>query len=192
MLTSNTSSISITAIAAGVKHPERVAGLHFFNPAPVMKLVEVVSGPATSAEVVEQLCQCVSGWGSGRCAAARRPALSLIAWRVHSTPKPRRALEEQVAAPEVIDAALRDGGGFPMGPGADGPDWRDVNFAVTCSVFNAFWQDRRYLPSLLQQELALAGRLGKRAAMASIAGLRKSGRRRRCRRLPMALNPSSL
>lgn len=56
LLTSNTSSISITAIAAGVKHPERVAGLHFFNPAPVMKLVEVVSGLATSAEVVEQLC----------------------------------------------------------------------------------------------------------------------------------------
>ncbi len=49
------------------------------------------------------------------------------------------------------------------GPGADGPDWPDVNFAVTCSVFNAFWQDRRYLPSLLQQELALAGRLGKKS-----------------------------
>lgn len=63
LLTSNTSSISITAIAAGVKNPERVAGLHFFNPAPVMKLVEVVSGLATSTEVVEQLCQCVSGWG---------------------------------------------------------------------------------------------------------------------------------
>lgn len=63
LLTSNTSSISITAIAAGVKHPERVAGLHFFNPAPVMKLVEVVSGLATSTEVVEQLCQCVTAWG---------------------------------------------------------------------------------------------------------------------------------
>ncbi|PLM42681.1 3-hydroxyacyl-CoA dehydrogenase, partial [Klebsiella michiganensis] len=63
LLVSNTSSISITAIAAGIKHPERVAGLHFFNPAPVMKLVEVVSGLATSAEVVAQLCQRVSDWG---------------------------------------------------------------------------------------------------------------------------------
>ena len=63
LLTSNTSSISITAIAADVKHPERVAGLHFFNPAPVMKLVEVVSGLATSPEVVEQLCRCVTAWG---------------------------------------------------------------------------------------------------------------------------------
>ncbi|PLM41343.1 3-hydroxyacyl-CoA dehydrogenase, partial [Klebsiella michiganensis] len=75
-----------------------------------------------------------------------------------------RALEEQVAAPEVIDAALRDGGGFPMGPLAlTDLIGQDVNFAVTCSVFNAFWQDRRYLPSLLQQELALAGRLGKKS-----------------------------
>lgn len=75
-----------------------------------------------------------------------------------------RALEEQVAAPEVIDAALRDGGGFPMGPLAlTDLIGQDVNFAVTCSVFNAFWQDRRYLPSLLQQELAQAGRLGKKS-----------------------------
>ncbi|MBX4276338.1 3-hydroxyacyl-CoA dehydrogenase, partial [Mycobacterium tuberculosis] len=75
-----------------------------------------------------------------------------------------RALEEQVAAPEVIDAALRDGGDFPMGPLAlTDLIGQDVNFAVTCSVFNAFWQDRRYLPSLLQQELALAGRLGKKS-----------------------------
>ncbi len=59
---------------------------------------------------------------------------------------------------------------------------QDVNFAVTCSVFNAFWQDRRYLPSLLQQELALAGRLGKRAATASIAGPLRHCRTRRCRR----------
>jgi 3-hydroxyacyl-CoA dehydrogenase len=66
---------------------------------------------------------------------------------------------------------------------------QDVNFAVTCSVFNAFWQDRRYLPSLLQQELALAGGWVKRAVTASIAGLRRRSRRWRCRRLPLARNP---
>ncbi|MBE0998332.1 hypothetical protein IH770_34810, partial [Escherichia coli] len=73
LLTTNTSSISITAIAAEIKNPERVAGLHFFNPAPVMKLVEVVSGLATAAEVVEQLCELTLSWG-------KQPV------RCHSTP----------------------------------------------------------------------------------------------------------
>ena len=164
LLTSNTSSISITAIAAGIKHPERVAGLHFFNPAPVMKLVEVVSGLATSTEVVEQLCQCVSGWGKQpvRCRSTPGFIVNRVARPFYA--EAWRALEEQVASAEVIDAALRDGGGFPMGPLAlTDLIGQDVNFAVTCSVFNAFWQDRRFLPSLLQQELALAGRLGKKS-----------------------------
>jgi len=164
LLTSNTSSISITAIAAGIKHPERVAGLHFFNPAPVMKLVEVVSGLATSAEVVEQLCQCVTRWGKQavRCRSTPGFIVNRVARPYYA--EAWRALEEQVATPEVIDAALRDGGGFPMGPLAlTDLIGQDVNFAVTCSIFNAFWQDRRFLPSLLQQELALAGRWGKKS-----------------------------
>ncbi|QLO52801.1 3-hydroxyacyl-CoA dehydrogenase [Klebsiella grimontii] len=164
LLVSNTSSISITAIAAGIKHPERVAGLHFFNPAPVMKLVEVVSGLATSTEVVEQLCQWVSDWGKQpvRCRSTPGFIVNRVARPFYA--EAWRALEEQVAAPEVIDAALRDGGGFPMGPLAlTDLIGQDVNFAVTCSVFNACWQDRRYQPSLLQQELALAGRLGKKS-----------------------------
>ncbi len=93
LLTSNTSSISITAIAAGVKNPERVAGLHFFNPAPVMKLVEVVSGLATSTEVVEQLCQCVSGWG-------KQPV------RCRSTPG---FIVNRVARPFYAEASARAG-----------------------------------------------------------------------------------
>lgn len=164
LLTSNTSSISITAIAAGIKHPERVAGLHFFNPAPVMKLVEVVSGLATSAEVVEQLCACVSRWGKQavRCRSTPGFIVNRVARPYYA--EAWRALEEQVASAEVIDAALRDGGGFPMGPLAlTDLIGQDVNFAVTCSVFNAFWQDRRFLPSLLQQELAIAGHLGKKS-----------------------------
>ncbi|TCW07784.1 3-hydroxybutyryl-CoA dehydrogenase [Raoultella sp. BIGb0138] len=164
LLTSNTSSLSITAIAADVKHPERVAGLHFFNPAPVMKLVEVVSGLATSPEVVEQLCQCVSAWGKRpvRCRSTPGFIVNRVARPFYA--EAWRALEEQVAPPQIIDAALREGGGFPMGPLAlTDLIGQDVNFAVTCSVFNAFWQDRRFLPSLLQQELALAGRLGKKS-----------------------------
>lgn len=129
-----------------------------------MKLVEVVSGLATSAEVVEQLCQRVSDWGKQpvRCRSTPGFIVNRVARPFYA--EAWRALEEQVAAPEVIDAALRDGGGFPMGPLAlTDLIGQDVNFAVTCSVFNAFWQDRRYLPSLLQQELALAGRLGKKS-----------------------------
>lgn len=164
LLTSNTSSISITAIAADVRHPERVAGLHFFNPAPVMKLVEVVSGLATSPEVVEQLCRCVTAWGKQpvRCRSTPGFIVNRVARPFYA--EAWRALEEQVAPLAVVDAALRDGGGFPMGPLAlTDLIGQDVNFAVTCSVFNAFWQDRRFLPSLVQQELALAGRLGKKS-----------------------------
>jgi 3-hydroxyacyl-CoA dehydrogenase len=164
VLTSNTSSISVTAIAADVHHPERVAGLHFFNPAPVMKLVEVVSGLATSPEVADALCELALNWGKQpvRCQSTPGFIVNRVARPFYS--EAWRALEEQVAPPEVIDAALREGGGFPMGP-LELTDMigQDVNFAVTCSVFNAFWQERRFLPSLVQQELVLAGRLGKKS-----------------------------
>ena len=153
LLTSNTSSISITAIAAD-----------FFNPAPVMKLVEVVSGLATSSEVADALCELALNWGKQpvRCQSTPGFIVNRVARPFYS--EAWRALEEQVAAPEVIDAALREGGGFPMGP-LELTDLigQDVNFAVTCSVFNAFWQERRFLPSLVQQELVLAGRLGKKS-----------------------------
>lgn len=181
MLTSNTSSISVTAIAADVHHPERVAGLHFFNPAPVMKLVEVVSGLATSPEVADALCELALNWGKQpvRCQSTPGFIVNRVARPFYS--EAWRALEEQVAAPEVIDAALRDGGGFPMGP-LELTDMigQDVNFAVTCSVFNAFWQERRFLPSLVQQELVLAGRLGKKAGRAFTTG---TVRNRLCRGL---------
>ncbi len=133
LLTTNTSSISITAIAAEVKNPERVAGLHFFNPAPVMKLVEVVSGLATAAEVVEQLCELTLSWG-------KQPV------RCHSTPG---FIVNRVARPYYSEA------------------WRalEEQVAVTCSVFNAFWQERRFLPSLVQQELVIGGRLGKKSGL---------------------------
>ncbi len=164
LLTSNTSSISITAIAADLSHPERVAGLHFFNPAPVMKLVEVVNGLATSEEVVEQLSALAVKWGKQpvRCQSTPGFIVNRVARPYYA--EAWRALEEQVAAPEAIDAALREGAGFPMGP-LELTDMigQDVNFAVTCSVFNAFWQERRFLPSLVQQELVLAGRFGKKS-----------------------------
>lgn len=129
-----------------------------------MKLVEVVSGLATSPEVADALCELALSWGKQpvRCQSTPGFIVNRVARPFYS--EARRALEEQVATPEVIDAALRDGGGFPMGP-LELTDMigQDVNFAVTCSVFNAFWQERRFLPSLVQQELVLAGRLGKKS-----------------------------
>ncbi|WMY76537.1 3-hydroxyacyl-CoA dehydrogenase PaaH [Buttiauxella selenatireducens] len=160
---SNTSSISITAIASGVEHPQRVAGLHFFNPAPVMKLVEVVSGLETSPAVLESLTELALRWGKQpvRCHSTPGFIVNRVARPFYA--EAWRALEEQIAPAGVIDAALRDCGGFPMGPLAlTDLIGQDVNFAVTCSVFNGFWQERRFLPSLIQQELVLGKRLGKK------------------------------
>lgn len=160
---SNTSSISITAIASSIPHPQRVAGLHFFNPAPVMKLVEVVSGLETSPDVPEILTGLALRWGKQpvRCHSTPGFIVNRVARPFYA--EAWRALEEQVAPAGVIDAALRDCGGFPMGPLAlTDLIGQDVNFAVTCSVFNGFWQERRFLPSLIQQELVFGKRLGKK------------------------------
>lgn len=160
---SNTSSISITAIASGIPNPHRVVGMHFFNPAPVMKLVEVVSGLETAPEVLESLGELARRWGKQpvRCHSTPGFIVNRVARPFYA--EAWRALEEQVAPAAVIDAALRECGGFPMGPLAlTDMIGQDVNFAVTCSVFNGFWQERRFLPSLIQQELVLGKRLGKK------------------------------
>lgn len=163
LLTTNTSSISITAIAAGIAQPARIAGLHFFNPAPVMQLVEVVRGLETSEQTLQCLRQLVTGWGKTPVVCNSSPGFIVNRVARAFYAEAWRALEEQVAAPMVIDAALRESGGFPMGPLAlTDLIGQDVNFTVTCSVFNAFWQERRFLPSLLQQELVLGQRLGKK------------------------------
>lgn len=173
LLASNTSSISVTAIAAEVNHPERVAGLHFFNPAPVMKLVEVVSGLATSPEVADALCELALSWGKQpvRCQSTPGFIVNRVARPFYS--EAWRALEEQVAAPEVIDAALRDGGGFPMGP-LELTDMigQDVNFAVTCSVFNAFWQERRFCRRWCSRSWCWRGVWVRKAGRAFTAGRR--------------------
>ncbi len=175
LLVSNTSSISITAIASVVTQPQRVAGFHFFNPAPVMKLVEVVSGLDTSQATVNTLCALAERWGKTavRCAATPGFIVNRVARPYYA--EAWRALEEHVAPPEAIDSALREAGGFPMGP-LELTDLigQDVNFAVTCSVFNAFWQERRFLPSQVQQELVLGKRLGQKSGCGVYAWPRAS------------------
>jgi 3-hydroxybutyryl-CoA dehydrogenase len=163
ILASNTSSISLTAIARDLKRPDRFIGMHFFNPAPVMKLVEVISGVATDPEVAETVFATAEAWG--KIAVHAKSAPGFIVNRV-ARPYYAEALrlyEEQVADPVTLDALLTEGGGFRMGPfalidliGAD------VNYTVNLSVFNAFYNDPRFRPSIVQLELVNSGRFGRK------------------------------
>lgn len=163
LLTSNTSSLSITAIAAGLEHPERLAGMHFFNPAPIMRLVEIVSGIATSPATAETLRATAKAWGKVPALAASTPGFIVNRIARGFYAEGLRALTEQAADAATIDAVMRECGGFRMGPfelidliGVD------VNLAVTRAVYEAYFQDARFRPSLMQQALVDAGRLGRK------------------------------
>lgn len=164
ILASNTSSLSITAMGAALDRPERLAGLHFFNPAPRMKLVEIVSGLATSADIADTLYNTAKAWGKVPVRARSTPGFIVNRVARPFYGEALRLLGECAARPATIDAALRDCGGFPMGP-FELMDLigHDVNFAVTRSVFDATFGDRRYTPSLIQGELVAAGRLGRKS-----------------------------
>ena len=164
IVATNTSSLSITALAAGSAHPERVVGMHFFNPPTRMKLVEVVSGVETLPKVAKTVFATAEAWGKKAATAKCTPGFIVNriarpfygeAWLV---------LAESGASPATLDAIVRDCGGFPMGP-FELMDLigHDVNFKVTQSVFEATFGDRRYVPSLAQQELVRAGRLGRKS-----------------------------
>ncbi|KUZ64828.1 3-hydroxyacyl-CoA dehydrogenase [Burkholderia ubonensis] len=164
LLATNTSSISITAIAAGLRAPQRVAGLHFFNPAPLMALVEVVSGLATAPEVAQALYDTAAAWGKRPVLAKSTPGFIVNRVARPYYAEALRVLNEQGGAPASIDAVMREAGGFRMGP-FELMDLigHDVNFAVTESVFRAYFNDPRFTPSLIQQELVNAGFLGRKS-----------------------------
>jgi len=164
IIATNTSSLSITAIAAGSAQPQRVVGMHFFNPPARMKLVEVVSGVETSEVAARTVFDTAEAWGKKAATARSTPGFIVNriarpfygeAWMV---------LSENAASPATLDAIVRDCGGFPMGP-FELMDLigHDVNLKVTQSVFEATFFDRRYAPSLGQQELVRAGRLGRKS-----------------------------
>lgn len=163
LLATNTSSVSITAIAASLDHPERFAGLHFFNPAPLMALVEIVTGLATSHTTAQTLFDTATAWGKEAVFARSSPGFIVNRVARPFYAECLRLLEEGVADVATLDALVREGGSFRMGP-FELMDLigHDVNFAVTCSVFNAYFQDPRFKPSLTQQELVNAGRLGRK------------------------------
>jgi 3-hydroxybutyryl-CoA dehydrogenase len=162
-LATNTSSLSISSIAAACERPERVLGVHFFNPATVMPLVEIIPGVATGADVVEQTRALVDSWGKTTVVAADTPGFIVNRVARPFYGESLRMLEEGIADAPTIDWAMREIGGFRMGP-FELMDFigHDVNFAVTKSVFEGFFYDPRYKPSLTQQRLVEAGRLGRK------------------------------
>jgi 3-hydroxybutyryl-CoA dehydrogenase len=162
LLATNTSSISVTAIAGGLRHPERCVGMHFFNPAPVMKLVEIVRPLAASSAAVETAVRTAEAWGKHALVVPSTPGF--VVNRV-ARPLYAEALRTLAAPaePSDIDAAMTESGGFRMGPFAlMDLIGNDVNFAVTRSVFEAFAYERRFAPSLAQQALVDAGRFGRK------------------------------
>ena len=163
VLATNTSSLSVSGIAAACTHPERVVGVHFFNPAPVLPLVEIVPGVDSDGAVVDRVRALVDGWGKTTVVAADTPGFIVNRIARPFYGEAWRLLEEGAADAPTIDWALRELGGFRMGP-FELMDFigHDVNFAVTRSVFEAFFYDPRYKPSLTQQRLVEAGRLGRK------------------------------
>ena len=162
VLASNTSSISVTALAAGLARPGRFVGMHFFNPVPLMKLVEVVSGLSTEPAVAEAIFELSRRWGKTPVHARSTPGFI-----VNRIARPYYAetlalLHERTAEPAVLDACLR-GAGFRMGP-CELMDLigHDTNFAVTESVYAANFFDKRYAPSLVQRELVDGGLFGRK------------------------------
>jgi len=164
ILASNTSSLSITAIAAGLSRPQQMVGMHFFNPVPVMALVEVVHGLATDDSITETVIATAGAWGKRPVRVASTPGFIVNRVARPYYAEALRLLQEGVADAATLDAIYRDAGGFRMGP-FELMDLigHDINFAVTRTVFDAFFQDPRYRPSLLQQELVAAGRLGRKS-----------------------------
>ncbi len=164
VLATNTSSLSVTAIAAGLRRPQNVLGMHFFNPAPVMKLVEVISGLRTDPRVATLVHDTARAWGKHPVHAKSTPGFIVNRVARPFYAEALRLLEEGCTDPATIDAVLRDAGGFRMGP-FELMDLigHDVNYAVTCSVFSAFFSDPRYLPSLRQKELVDGGLLGRKS-----------------------------
>ncbi len=164
ILATNTSSISVTSIAAGLQRPERLVGLHFFNPAPLMALVEIVSGLATDRQLAEVLFDTAAAWGKTPVYAKSTPGFIVNRVARPYYAESLRLLQEGAADCATLDAVMREAGAFRMGP-FELMDMigHDVNFAVTKSVWNAFYNDPRFLPSLIQQELVDAGFIGRKS-----------------------------
>lgn len=163
ILATNTSSLSIAAISAGVKNPARVIGLHFFNPAPLMPLVEIVPSLATDPEVLECCVQAVAAWGKTGVVAKDSPGFIVNRVARPYYAEAMNMLEEGLADVPTIDWAMTQLAGFRMGPFAlMDLIGHDVNYTVTETVWTQFYYSPRFRPNLSQKRLLEAGWLGKK------------------------------
>lgn len=163
VLATNTSSLSVTSIASACQDPSRVVGMHFFNPAPVMPLVEIIPGSQTAPDVAAAARAIADGWGKVTVLATDSPGFIVNRVARPFYGESLRMLEEGVADAPTIDWALRELAGFRMGPFLL-MDFigNDVNYAVTESVWRATFFDARYRPSITQRRLVEAGWLGRK------------------------------
>jgi 3-hydroxybutyryl-CoA dehydrogenase len=163
LFASNTSSISITQLAAKLEQPQRLAGMHFFNPPHAMKLVEVIEGLATDNAMIEILMATAQAWGKTPVRTKSTPGFIVNRAARPFYAEALRALQDNIAGCREIDAVMTGSGGFRMGPfSLMDLIGHDVNYAVTESVFNAYYQDARFKPSVIQRELVNGGFLGKK------------------------------
>lgn len=163
VLGSNTSSISITSLQAELKNPERFIGIHFFNPAPLMPLVEVIPGLLTENNLAQEMLDLMKSWGKSPIIAKDVPGFIVNRIARPFYGEALRIVEENLATPEQVDDAMKSLGNFKMGPfelmdliGID------VNFSVTKTVYQDYFFDPKYKPSLLQQRMSEAKLLGRK------------------------------
>ncbi|ALH96468.1 3-hydroxyacyl-CoA dehydrogenase [Acinetobacter equi] len=163
ILVSNTSSLSVTAIASSLEHQDRVAGFHFFNPVPLMKIVEVIAGLATDEQVVADLLELANRMGHFGVRTKDTPGFIVNhAGRAYGT-EALKALGEGVASVSEIDRILREGAGFRMGP-LELFDLTalDVSHPVMESIFNQFYQEDRYRPHPLTRQMLAGKKVGRK------------------------------
>ncbi len=161
----NTSSFSITAIASSIKNKERVVGMHFFNPANIMKLIEIIHGEFTSQEVINTAIEFSKKLGKVPVVCKDTPAFIVNRVARSFYGEALKILSEEEIDVKTIDTIIKEEGGFKMGPfelmdliGID------VNYSVTCSVYEAFFHDQKYKPSQIQRKMVEAGLLGRKTA----------------------------
>ena len=164
IIASNTSSLSIASIASACKKAERVVGIHFFNPAPLMPLVEIIPSVQTSKDTLNKAKSIIDSWGKVTVIAKDTPGFIVNRVARPFYGEAIRIYEEGAADFATIDWAMREIGGFRMGP-FELMDYigNDINYAVTETVFSSFYFDSRYKPSFTQKRMIEAGYLGKKS-----------------------------